>query len=153
MAKRKVFTPLVISQIASLVEQGISSEDIAQQVGCRVGSLRVRCSQLGISLRRRKPVEHLPLGSDEIQYSQPSKRQIRRERSNGDLVSDPHTALGVSLSQVTIDRLRQRAALMGISGSTLAATLLRVIAQDDLYEAVLDAGWQGKENEKNTVAA
>jgi hypothetical protein len=139
MAKRKVFTPLVISQIASLVDQGISLEDIAQQVGCRVGSLRVRCSQLGISLRRRKPVEDLAPGSDEIQYSQPSKRQIRRERSNANLVSDPNTALGVSLSQVTIDRLRQRAALMGISGSTLAATLLRVIAQDDLYEAVLDA--------------
>jgi hypothetical protein len=139
MAKRKVFTPLVISQIASLVDQGISSEDIAQQVGCRVSSLRVRCSQLGISLRRRKPVEDFPSGSDEIQYSQPGKRQIRRERSNGELVSDPPTALGVSLSQVTIDRLRQQAALMGISGSTLAATLLRVIAQDDLYEAVLDA--------------
>jgi hypothetical protein len=139
MAKRKIFTPLVISQIASLVDQGISSEDIAQQVGCRVGSLRVRCSQLGISLRRRKSVEDLPSDSDEIQYSQPSKRQIRRERSNGDLVPDPHTALGVSLSQVTMDRLRQQGALRGISRSTLAATLLQVIARDDLYEAVLDA--------------
>jgi hypothetical protein len=136
MARQKVFTALVISQIASLVDQGISSEDIAQQVGCRPGSLRVRCSQLGISLRRRKPVEDLPLGSDEILYPQPSKPHIRRQKSDGDLIFDPHPALAVSLSPVAIDGLRQQAALMGISVTALATTLPRVIAQD---EAVLDA--------------
>jgi hypothetical protein len=46
--------------------------------------------------------------------------------------------LKVLLPQTTTELLRQRGALRGISGSTLAAELLVTIAHDGLYDAVLD---------------
>jgi len=49
------FTPERIEQIKNLVERGTSREQIAEFVGCTVGSLQVTCSRLGISLRRRRP--------------------------------------------------------------------------------------------------
>jgi hypothetical protein len=48
------FTPERIEQIRNLVERGVGREEIAQIVGCTVGSLQVTCSRLGISLRRRR---------------------------------------------------------------------------------------------------
>jgi Protein of unknown function (DUF3102) len=46
------FTPERIGQTRNLVERGMSREQIAEVVGVTVGSLQVRCSRLGISLRR-----------------------------------------------------------------------------------------------------
>ena len=51
--KLKVFTQDVLAQISRLVDQGLSSQEIAQRIGCKLSSLTVRCSQYGISLRRR----------------------------------------------------------------------------------------------------
>jgi hypothetical protein len=48
--------------------------------------------------------------------------------------------LKVLLLQITTEQLRQRGALRGISGSTLASELLVTIARDGLYDAVLDGG-------------
>jgi hypothetical protein len=48
--------------------------------------------------------------------------------------------LKVLLPQITTEQLRQRGALRGISGSTLASDLLVAIARDGLYDAVIDAG-------------
>ena len=87
--------------IRVLIEQGLSDLEIADRVGCTVGTLRVRCSQLKISLRR------------------PAK---------------------VVLPQAILDQLIQRAKLMGVSTTSLAADLLEEIARDDLYDAVLDRG-------------
>jgi len=39
--------------ITELIDQGFSDLEIANRLGCTVGTLRVRCSQLKISLRRR----------------------------------------------------------------------------------------------------
>jgi len=44
------------------------------------------------------------------------------------------------LPPITTEELRQRGALRGISGSALASELLVTIADDGLYDAVLDAG-------------
>jgi hypothetical protein len=38
--------------IRVLIDQGFSDLEIANKIGCTVGTLRVRCSQLKISLRR-----------------------------------------------------------------------------------------------------
>jgi transposase-like protein len=51
MGRRK-FTPSVLEQIPKLVSDGKSASEIAGQIGCSVDSLRVRCSQLGVTLRR-----------------------------------------------------------------------------------------------------
>ncbi len=50
--RRLKFTPERIQQIKNLVERGKSSGEIAELVGVTVGSLRVTCSRLGISLRQ-----------------------------------------------------------------------------------------------------
>ena len=85
--------------IRVLIDQGLSDLEIANRMGCTVGTLRVRCSQLKISLRR---------------------------------------SAKVALQQAILAQLNQRAALMGVSTTTLAADLLEEIARDDLYDAVLD---------------
>ena len=40
-------------RIPALVAQGLSAAEIADKLGCAEGSLRVRCSQLKISLKRQ----------------------------------------------------------------------------------------------------
>jgi len=42
--------------IRVLIDQGLSDLEIANRMGCTVGTLRVRCSQLKISLRRSAKV-------------------------------------------------------------------------------------------------
>ena len=48
MIKRKIDPDM----IRLLVDEGLSSQEIADRVGWTIGTLRVRCSQLKISLRR-----------------------------------------------------------------------------------------------------
>jgi hypothetical protein len=38
----------------------------------------------------------------------------------------------------TAEQLRERAALIGVSGAILAAELLSTVSRDNLYDAVLD---------------
>jgi hypothetical protein len=52
---------------------------------------------------------------------------------------DRRVSLSVPLPQATIDQFHKRAALNGISGATLAAMILEIVARDVLYVAVLDA--------------
>jgi hypothetical protein len=52
--------------------------------------------------------------------------------------AEARVELKVLLPQITTEQLRQRGALRGISGSTLAAELLATIAQDGLYDAGLN---------------
>ncbi len=77
MARIK-FAPVVIPQISSWVDAGFSTREIAEKIGCTLGTLRVRCSQLGISLRHD--------GRDKHTYTtnvgdrpQASERQARGE--------------------------------------------------------------------------
>jgi hypothetical protein len=85
--------------IPVLIDQGLNVQEIANRMGCTVGTLRVRCSQLKIRFRR---------------------------------------SANVALPQAILDQLIQRATLMGVSTATLAADLLKEIARDDLFDAVLD---------------
>src|SRR6267154_2280033 len=49
--QRFIFSPAVFSQVEHFVAQGLSAAQIAERIGCKLGSLRVKCSQHGISLR------------------------------------------------------------------------------------------------------
>jgi hypothetical protein len=49
------FTLERIQQIKDLIARGVTCEEIAAVVGVTVGTLKVTCSKLGISLRRPKP--------------------------------------------------------------------------------------------------
>jgi hypothetical protein len=94
--------------IREFITQGLTDTEIANRMGWTVGTLRVRCSQLGISLRRSckkarlKRLQKIPIPTD------------------------------------VFEQLHQRAALMGISATALAVDLLKEIARDGLYDAVLD---------------
>jgi len=89
--------------IPALIEEGLSDLEIANRMGWTVGTLRVRCSQLKISLRRQNI----------------NGRQF-------------------VLPQATFDQLHWRATMMGVATSVLVAELLKAIARDSLYNAVLD---------------
>ena len=89
--------------IPALLEEGLSDSEIASRMGWTIGTLRVRCSQLKISLRRK--------GATQKQ---------------------------VVLPESIFDQLHQRAAMMGVATSVLVAELLKAIARDGLYKAVLD---------------
>ena len=90
--------------IPSLVNEGLSDVEIAGRMGWTLGTLRARCSQLKISLRRKSV----------------NGRQI-------------------VLPPSVFEQLEQRAAMMGIATSALASELLKAIARDGLYNAVLDS--------------
>jgi hypothetical protein len=49
------FTPERIQQIRDLIARGTSCEEIAALIGVTVGTLKVTCSRLGVSLRRPRP--------------------------------------------------------------------------------------------------
>jgi transposase-like protein len=108
---RKILTKAVLATIPEMVERGgMRADDIAQKLGCNIGTLKVRCCQARISLR--------PPGS-------------RRGRPK----SDERT---VRLSSLTLALLQQRAAATGKSEVALAQELIETIARDNLYDAVLD---------------
>lgn len=104
-------TKAVLATIPEMVAQGnMRADDIAEKLGCNIGTLKVRCSQAKISLR--------PPGS-------------RRGRPR----TDERT---IRLSGDAMALLQRRAALSGKTETALARELLETIARDDLYDAVLD---------------
>src|SRR5512144_1749213 len=108
---RRILTKAVLATIPEMVAQGnMRADDIAEKLGCNIGTLKVRCSQAKISLR--------PPGS-------------RRGRPR----TDERT---IRLSGDALALLQRRAALSGKSETALARELLETIARDDLYDAVLD---------------
>src|SRR4029078_4113066 len=108
---RRILTKAVLATIPEMVAQGgMRADDIAEKLGCNLGTLKVRCSQAKISLR--------PPGS-------------RRGRPR----IDERT---IRLSGDALALLQRRAAASGKTETALARQLLETIARDDLYDAVLD---------------
>lgn len=70
--------------IPVLVDAGLSDAEIAGKMGWTVGTLRVRCSQLKISLRRKSVVG----------------RQVVLPKQVYDLLSRRATSMGVSTSEL-----------------------------------------------------
>jgi hypothetical protein len=108
---RKILTKAVLATIPEMVEQGgMRADDIAEKLGCNIGTLKVRCCQARISLR--------PPGS-------------RRGRPK----SDERT---IRLSGAALALLKKYAAASGKTEAALAQELIETIAKDYLYDAVLD---------------
>src|SRR5262250_3298185 len=53
MPRPTILTQAALAHVTSLVDQALSAAEIATEIGCTLGTLRVRCSQLVISLRQR----------------------------------------------------------------------------------------------------
>src|SRR6478736_5022561 len=130
--RRSNLTKHLMAGIPVLVQQGLDAEAIAARLGCTVGTLKVRCSQAQISLRVPKEVKVVPLVPLAPVPTTPKSSQSKRCFA----FAVPTT---LQLSRVAMSRLRQRANAMGVTEAALVTTLLEMIAQDDLFDAVLDA--------------
>ena len=129
--RRSNLTKHLMAGIPVLVQQGLTAEAIAARLGCTVGTLKVRCSQAQISLRVPKEVKVVPLVPLAPVPTTPKSSQSKRCFA----FAVPTT---LQLSRVAMSRLRQRANAMGVTEAALVTTLLEMIAQDDLFDAVLD---------------
>ena len=134
--RRALFTPDTYAEVARLVAQNYRAEHIAAHIGCKLSTLKVKCSQARVSLRRPNWKERfaasptdLPKAfvEDKLPAALPVKGQRRLVMQSSLL-----------LSRVARSRLAQRAHEVGKSEVQLASELLEVIALDDLYDAVLD---------------
>ena len=123
MPRAKKIPAAALEQIPALLDQGLSAVDIANAFGCTVGTLRVKCSHTGISLRRKhaKTARYLQTTPTP---SMPSAAAVSR--------------LALQLPAMTMEQLEQGAKAKGVPASTLASMLLETIAREGLYEAVLD---------------
>jgi len=150
MPRPTILTRTALARVVSLVAHGRSAAEIASEMGCTLGTLRVRCSQNRISLRRRatggreEKVTIMNLVPSARANAAARRKSVDRVKQNRTVVSESSVEvcieLKVLLPQLTAKQLRERGTLRGISGSTLAAELLVAIARDGLYDAVLDAG-------------
>ena len=122
--RKRLLTDSVLAQIPRWIrEEGLGAADMAARIGCTVGSLRVVCSRYGLSLRQ--PTEKLH--DTDRQYNQAPAR--------------PDAAkLVLSLPEQGRERLRVRAAALGVSELELLTLLIETIDRDDLYSAILDDG-------------
>jgi hypothetical protein len=141
----------MLARVASLVDRGRSAAEIANEIGCTLGTLRVRCSQRGISLRRRATRRRedtmtardlVPSAGANPVARRESVDQVHTVEQSRSAVRESSVEVRIELKillpQITAEQLRQRGKLRGISGSTLASELLVTIARDGLYNAVLD---------------
>ena len=153
MPRPTILTQAALARVASLVDHGHSAAQIASEIGCTLGTLRVRCCQHGISLRRRstgsreETITTMDLVASAEAHAAARCKSVDRVDTvdqSRTVVSkssvDVRIELKVLLPQITTEQLRQRGALRGISGSTLASELIMAIARDGLYDAVLDSG-------------
>jgi hypothetical protein len=151
MSRPTILTQAALARVASLVDHGHSPAEIASEIGCTLGTLRVRCCQLGISLRRRatRSREEIITATGLLPSAEVNAAARRKSADRGGTVEQSRTVVSASsvedrielkvlLPQTTTERLRHRGALRGIASSTLASELLVTIARDGLYDAVLD---------------
>jgi hypothetical protein len=109
-SRRRVFTPAAIDAIRVLAAQGKSAAEIAAAIGSTPASVRVKCCQLKISLRRR--------------WEQALHIEGHR--------------LIIYLQDADYAALKRKAADRQRSAVELSGELLRAVIRGDIYEAVLD---------------
>jgi len=125
---RRILTSSAVALIPAFVQRGMRPEQIAEELGCTVGTLRVKCSQLGISLKQK-----VGMAKQGGRVQRPEAVLRRSTESSQSLVE-----IRVALPELTVKQLGQRGALKGQSAAALAAELLVVVARDNLYHALLE---------------
>jgi hypothetical protein len=109
-SRRRIFTPTAINTIRVLAARGKSAAEIATVIGSTPASVRVKCCQLKISLRR-------------------GWQQARHIGGQ---------SLVIYLQDADYAALKRKAAGMQKSTVELSGQLLRAVIRGDIYEAVLD---------------
>ena len=109
-SRRRVFTPTAINAIRAMAAQGKSAAEIATAIGSTPASVRAKCCQLKIPLRRR--------------WEQALHIEGHR--------------LIIYLQDADYAALKRKAADMQRSAVELSSELLRAVIRGNIYEAVLD---------------
>jgi len=118
--KKPRITDEMYATIPGLIAQGLTHFEIAAQFGVKPNSLKVLCSQRGISLRKPR-------------VPRTTLCKPRLPRTTLSLPDEP-----LPLGADALRSLREAARLMGRPVARLASDLLEKIASDSLYMAVLD---------------
>jgi hypothetical protein len=130
------FTPERVQQIKDLVARGVSCEEIASLVGVTVGTLKVTCSRLGISLRRPRSTNGsklLPLTpATRARKSANSATFSICVRYNGKEQSSE-----LPLTPAMVGQLALEASSRDQKISNLAKDLLRAVTEKGLIDEVL----------------
>ena len=127
------FTPERVQQIKDLVARGVSCEEIATLVGVTVGTLKVTCSRLGISLRKpRSRTGLLPLrATTRLPPANPATFSIC-VRYNGKEQSSE-----LPLTPAMVGQLALEASSRDQKISDLAKDLLQEVTKKGLIDDVL----------------
>jgi hypothetical protein len=136
--RQKKLTPERIQQTKLLVQSGVSCEDIATSVGVTVGTLKVSCSKLGISLRRPRPTSRngwppskAAMATKMVSLSAAKFTVVVRCHGEGRATDLPLTA-------AMIGRLALEASSRGLSITELAGELVAAVAKRGLVQRVLE---------------
>jgi hypothetical protein len=128
------FTPEHIQQIKDLVARGETCEDIAAVIEVTVGTLKVTCSRLGVSLRRPK-VKLLPPST----ATETAKRAgtaaatfTIRMQYNGRAQDTPLPLTSNMISQLALEASARDQRI-----GELAKDLLEIVAERGLFDEVL----------------
>jgi hypothetical protein len=131
------FTPERIQQIRDLIARGVSGEEIAAVICVTVGTLKVTCSKLGISLRRpkwRSGNGLLPLrtmtwvaGANTAAFTVVVRHHGEERRTE------------VPLTPAMIGRLALEASSRDLSINELARDLVWDVARKQLVQRVLES--------------
>jgi hypothetical protein len=128
------FTPERIQQIKDLIARGETCEMIAAQIGVTVGTLKVTCSRLGISLRRPRSsigARLLPLRAARVETPAPATFTISMQY-NGQEQNTP-----LPLTPNMISQLALEASARDQRIGELAKDLVEAVAQRGLFDDVL----------------
>jgi hypothetical protein len=144
----KVFTASIIAEIVRRARAGATGKAIAERLGLKEASLRVKCSKLGISLRKCREAqaalddELLVFAEDRVSATTTlvsSYASVRPGEATLSPAMRPAPApLIIDVPHHTTMQFRQWAASRGMSAERLASQMLTLIAQEDLFNAILD---------------
>jgi hypothetical protein len=131
MSKPMKFTPEVMASIPVMLANGMAREEIAATIGTTIGSLQVRCSQNGISLRA-------PGGRCKRQLVKPEVKEEPPAGAGRCPAVGANFKINVILEREALSLLAMRAEKLGTTVNAVAKRLLETIARDNLYDAVVD---------------
>jgi hypothetical protein len=134
--RRTKLTPQRIEQIKELIASGVTCEDIAATVGVTVGTLKVSCSRLGISLRRPRPTNGNGWARSKVFTRMTTSCGAKFTvivRYHGE-----ERATELPLTASMIGRLALEAVSRGLTISDLASELVATVAKRGLVQQMLD---------------
>jgi len=145
----KVFTPSIVAEIVRRARAGATGKAIAERLGLKETSLRVKCSKLGISLRKCREAQ-AALDDDTRVFAEDRVSATAALLSSCPSVSSHAATLSplnaipsrasliIDVPRHTTMQFQQWAAARGMSAERLASRMLTVIAQEALFNAILD---------------